>query len=1315
MNNIFNALLMSPFNLFVSKNMIMVIRDNKNNIVFANSTFCEITGQKAEYYKGMKFDDLFSQAVIRFSGRAPVETANEVLKRDEIFFIKQNEAKEWFQKEEFAAKFFAFKFTVFVGYNISKYIDNFRGYFTEKKIADIGADLTAVFLKEKEEREAVNKSIRLLGETHDVSRVYLFENQVFGGKVNTTQKYEWVAEGITPQLDNSNLKGFQFSEVVPFVCSTLLKGECINSLVKDLPKTEREIFESQQIVSVLLVPIIFEGIFWGFIGYDDCFNEKIWTSREIEALRITANSIGLFIKIKREEDSKELHKKQMEAAFKNSRQGIWTWNLLNDKIDFSEEIVSLLGYTKEEFGDNLDAWVSRIHPDEKSDVLFVLHKHAEGETDYYESEYRIQCKDGNFRWILDRGRIFERNELNQPISAIGTHADIQYLKEIKLKVEEDKKVFRALYDSNPMPMLVINRKSGAFISCNSAARRLYGYSSEEFLNVSPSELCSSFESFDFDQSGKEFDSIFQDGVAREAKRKDGTLFFINVLTHEIIFDAEDSVLLVTQDITEHLKSELALKESEAKYKGVVSSLKEGLLMRMADGSLSACNKSAENILGYSEEELLSNSEIRPLLGAIHLDGSPLKDDEFPTVAVHNSGVALENTVMGVKHPSGKLKWLSVNTTPLYKESETVPYATVISFFDISESVKRGKLLKESEDNFRNFFDNLVDFVFILDMRGNILTVNETTKIRLGYTEEELVGKHVLSVHPEDRREEAGRIVAQMLEGSNSYCPVPLITKSGQLISVETRVTLGRWSGQDVLFGTSKDISELRESEEKFHGIFENSPVLIALTSRDGVILDANDAFLKGLGFRREDALGKTTTELNIFYIPEQRTEILTLMEENGFVKNFEVNVLDKEGIVRTGLLCAEFISIQGKRVLLSTITDITELKRLNSENKEYRRRFEYFFNSLDEAVFILDIQKDEFVFLNPAASVTHEMPINVLEKGTELLLNTVHPDDLEILKSAMAEAYLGKKMTGEVRVVFSDGRIKWLFFRLWVAMDELGQPQYLEGISSNITEMKLSQQAVLEALEQEKEVSEMKTMFVATTSHEFRTPLAGILSSIEILESYSHNWSEDKKGAHYLKIKETIKHMIKMLNDMLILNRSGANGVAFEPEMIDVIKMCSNILAEVNPRCLERNVKILFTSQPEMPLIYLDKKLMIQIITNILTNAVKYSKADSKVLFDICEQESFLKIEITDFGLGMSEKTLSQIYEPFFRSPDVKNIQGTGLGLPIVKNAVDIHSGIITFNSKIKEGTKVVIKIPVTRKRVNNLAISGNESKLNKE
>jgi two-component system cell cycle sensor histidine kinase/response regulator CckA len=308
--------------------------------------------------------------------------------------------------------------------------------------------------------------------------------------------------------------------------------------------------------------------------------------------------------------------------------------------------------------------------------------------------------------------------------------------------------------------------------------------------------------------------------------------------------------------------------------------------------------------------------------------------------------------------------------------------------------------RESEHTLKTVFDTLDYMIFVLDMQGNMLNVSGAVTKKLGYTEEELVGRNVLMVHPEERREEAGRIVSDMVAGKLGYCPVPLITKAGRLIPVKTRVAKGTWHGQEVLLGISKDISDLKASEEKFSHVFHANPAPMAIsTLAEGRFVEVNEAFLRTMGYEREEIIGKTSAQLGLYADPRQRDALRPVLEKNGFLSNIEVYFLAKGGNLRYGLFSAELIRLQNEEFLLTVMDDVTDRRKaegalqsvlkLNSriDSMTVSEGMQF---ALDEAERLTDSKVGFFHFVNP-----DEETIELIAWSTETRKHCYVPSEPE--------------------------------------------------------------------------------------------------------------------------------------------------------------------------------------------------------------------------------------------------------------------------------------------------------------------------------
>jgi signal transduction histidine kinase len=243
---------------------------------------------------------------------------------------------------------------------------------------------------------------------------------------------------------------------------------------------------------------------------------------------------------------------------------------------------------------------------------------------------------------------------------------------------------------------------------------------------------------------------------------------------------------------------------------------------------------------------------------------------------------------------------------------------------------------------------------------------------------------------------------------------------------------------------------------------------------------------------------------------------------------------------------------------------------------------------------------------------------------------------------------------------------------------------------------------IRKALIQEKELSELKTRFITTASHEFRTPLGIISSSTGLLEDYDHKLDRPKKLKHWQRIQSAVKHMTTLLEDILLIyqtdagklecKRSSFDPIAFCYELLEELEISSNAEGRFNLTITHADTNI---CTGEEFLVFMDMKLVRQILTNLLSNAIKYTLGNSQVEFDVIFTTDTMTFKIADRGIGISDEDRVRLFQSFHRGNNVNNIPGTGLGLSIVKRCVDIHGGTIDLTSEIDVGTTFIVNLPL--------------------
>ncbi len=252
-----------------------------------------------------------------------------------------------------------------------------------------------------------------------------------------------------------------------------------------------------------------------------------------------------------------------------------------------------------------------------------------------------------------------------------------------------------------------------------------------------------------------------------------------------------------------------------------------------------------------------------------------------------------------------------------------------------------KCLIQVNENFEKLFNMINDLLFIIDFEHNIIDVNNNILDKFKYSKEELIGKSISVLYPKENRNEVKMNIESFRKGKIQVYNMPAVTKSGHVFPVETNVSEGIWKGKPVIFGVSKDISELSRSEEKFSKVFNESSVNMFISRfEDGKIIDVNKTFLEFLGYRREEIIGKTILELELTKGYEDRELIKKKIKMNKKIMDLEIEIRSKDKKTYIGLTNISLLNINREKCFLVSVIDITdrveyEQNLLEASNKDF--------------------------------------------------------------------------------------------------------------------------------------------------------------------------------------------------------------------------------------------------------------------------------------------------------------------------------------------------------------------------------------------
>jgi PAS domain S-box-containing protein len=374
-------------------------------------------------------------------------------------------------------------------------------------------------------------------------------------------------------------------------------------------------------------------------------------------------------------------------------------------------------------------------------------------------------------------------------------------------------------------------------------------------------------------------------------------------------------------------------------------------------------------------------------------------------------------------------------------------------------------------------------------------------------------------------------------------------------------------------------------------------------------------------------------------------------------------------------------------------TDITELKLIEEAVRASEARFRQLAENIHEVFFIVAAGSREMLYVSPAYEDIWGRTCDSLYRDPQSFFDTIHPDDRERVARAM-NLQTEEPGFSECRIVRPDGTLGWVWVRTFPVRSAGGAVYRIVGVAEDVTERKQAEEELHKALEQERELNELKSRFVSMMSHEFRTPLSAILSSSEMLEHYHHKLTEVRQAEHFNRIRLSVKNMTQMLEDILILGKAEAGKMEFHPEPLDLAAFCRDLAEEMQLSAGNQHT-IEFVADGDGAEARLDPRLLRQILANLLSNAMKYSPNGDAVHFEMRREDGHIVFSVRDQGIGIPPEEHARMFETFHRAKNVGNIPGTGLGLAIVKRSVDLCGGTIAFDSSVGSGTTFTIALPL--------------------
>jgi PAS domain S-box-containing protein len=863
------------------------------------------------------------------------------------------------------------------------------------------------------------------------------------------------------------------------------------------------------------------------------------------------------------------------------------------------------------------------------------------------------------------------------------------------------------------------------LDCDEQMFRLYGLTPGQSNNVfeawkrclHPEDRLRMEESIQLALKGeREFDVEFR------ILWPDGTVRYLRGFA-SVLRDATGKALHMigtNWDMTETKCSEDSIKRQSSLITALLDSMPDIIFFKDLEGRYLGCNPNFLTFVGVTKEELLGKT-----------------DYELFAQPIAEAFRANDRRVLQLQEPRFNEEWITYpDGTVILCNTLKTPYwgpdGELVGILGIGRDITahhRAEIaLRESEANFRTFFETMTDMLLVATPEGQILLSNATLSQTLGYTSDELFTMCVPQLHPAEMRQEAEEIMAAMLRGERESCPLPLMHKDGSQVPVETRIWLGYWNGVKCLFGVSKNLTEEREANQRFERLFRNNPCPINLSILpDRRLIDVNDAFLKTFGFTREEVIGQSAESLNLLVKEEQREALSENLLAEGRLVNVEVQFRRKDGSLLDGLVFGEVFNNKGQQFLLAVMTDITERKQAEREldrlsviqralmelatefvNVPLERQDAAINESLETMGRLIHADRAYLFSYNFEAGVmsnTHEwckegispeigklrsVPpelfgdwVSLHQRGECIRIHSMDalPPESEfwqilapqgiqslisipLLRDGVCFGFVGFDAVQQERI-WKEEEIALL-----QVLAELYE--HFESRRSMERETQELQKRLTEARDAAQEAARTKSLFLANMSHEIRTPLNAILGYAQIMgrECVARACPMSKK---LVSITRSGEHLLELLNDLLELVRSDTKEVRIATGLFDFYQALEDVrlIFVKHPAAQMLTLQVSYT--PEVPrFICSDSGKVRQVLVNLLSNAIKFTerggvRLSASLLPDSASETLTLAVDVEDTGCGIRPEEQEHLFELFYTHTERggKAPKGTGLGLPL--------------------------------------------------
>jgi len=1007
-------------------------------------------------------------------------------------------------------------------------------------------------------------------------------------------------------------------------------------------------------------------------------------------LKIFAARAVTEIERKLAEAALRAREEQYRAIFNASADGLALFDAEARVVDANPAFCALFGYLRDELRTMSP---KQLVAPESVDVCNQALASAAGGA-AFQGECRAMRRDGAIFEIELRG--MPMHYMGQPHRLVVVR-DITGRKRADEQLRQSEERYRLLFEMESDAILLVDVESLALLDANRAAVELYACSRDELLRMKATDI--SVEAAETAAAIRGHSGTMRIPLRRH-RRKDGTVFPVEISSNLLELGGRKILLAAIRDITERKRAEEKLRESEERYRMLFEMESDAIVVVDIDTQQYLdVNRAAVEMYGYSREELLR-------LKAADLSAEPEATGEAMRAGSARGGPGVMQVPLRYhRKKDGTLFPVEINASFFDLDGRRVGVAAIR---DITERRMREEALRMSEEQYRAIFNASLDGMLIRSPAGEVIDVNPALLAMYGYSREELVGKNPSPVISQENEEEFRTFLGEIGAGRPHRIESRAWRKDGSAFFIDAHGSPVTYRGSPHILSVVRDATERKAGEARLRATVEAALESIIIMNARGDITEFNPAAERCFGLRRVDVLGKPLADV---LIPERfrdahRRGLAHYLETGSshlVGKRIEVVALRGDGSEFAAELAIATAQESHGRIFVGYLRDITERKRAEEKLRESEERYRLLFEMESDAIVVVDVDTLQHLDVNRAA-------VELYGYTREELLRLKSTDVSAEPESTRTSMHAGSVRAGGgvVRVPLRHHRKKdGTVFPVEITANffELDGRRIMVAAIRDITERRRAEEdrGRLEAQLRQAQKMEAIGHLTGGIAHDFNNILTSILGYIALGEERQADGGDAKLARYLEQAKLSAQRARDLIRQMLTFSR-GQRGERKALSLPPILKESVKLLRSTLPATIELETDLGRAVPPFM----MDPVQIEQVLLNLCINArdAMGGVGEIKVAVDLVDSDEttcascrqrvagrFVELAVHDSGPGIAPEVMERMFEPFFTTKEVG--RGSGMGLAMVHGIVHDHRGHIVVDTSPEQGTVFRLRFAV--------------------